>query len=316
MRWGWREIAVAAAVVLSAAVPTTLAVFAINLANSDQMAVELEQNGKATAYANRANINKESRCGPLAEKARADCEAQEDEAVSQAQHDEYDLAAQKATAIWTRYMGAAAILGTAFGIFGIVLVLLTFWENKRAADAAHDANRPWVEGEPPKNVQMELTAEGIKLEADVGLVNHGNSPATHVLVQARLALKPTSDTTSKTIPISRIEAALDEWEAKHSHRGKIVYPNKPETGIFIANLPIAQIRAEEGDPPRNCHYLLAVGISYRFGDKRGRTVRAYVLMNATGHGIIAAPYTIGKNVVGKVGGNQISLADTLEGYAT
>lgn len=46
--------------------------------------------------------------------------------------------------VWTRHRGLAAIGGTAFGVIGIFLVLSTIRENKRAADAAHDANRPRI----------------------------------------------------------------------------------------------------------------------------------------------------------------------------
>jgi hypothetical protein len=192
MRWGWRKFAIAAAVFLSAAVPTTLAIFAINLANGAQITAELEENANATTYANRADVNKESRCSPLPAEARADCEAKEDESARQAEHDEHDLAAQRATAIWTRYMGAAAILGTAFGIFGIALVLLTFWENRRAAEAAISANKIALDTSR-RELRAYVVVTGIALTGfeagkapafDIELINSGQTPALRLHIIA------------------------------------------------------------------------------------------------------------------------------------
>lgn len=296
----------------------TLAIFAINRANDEQTSLELERSGNANSYAHSANVNKEIRCGPLSEQARTDCEAKEDDAARQAEYDERDLLAQQATAIWTRYMGAAAILGTAFGILGIVLVLATFWENKRAADAAHDANRPWIEGETPTEVDMELTSDGVKLSADVGLLNHGDSPAINVLAQARLVairnIKQQGENAS-TISRSRIEAALDEWERKHGPRGKTIYPTRPDKTVVVAELPIDEIRKAEGVPPEECIYLLAIGITYRFGGRKGRTVKAYLLRIRDHPSLLKAPYTIAQNLTQIVGDAHIILDDTHEGYA-
>lgn len=315
----WRRIAAIVVWASLAAIAVTSigsAAWMILSANGREASYKQYAKDSANTDAERSRVNVESGCGPLSAQTRAKCEAEEYYSAHQAQHDDADLEAQRTTAVWTSYLGIAGIIGTAFGLLGVVLVLLTFRENKRAADAAHDANRPWAEGEKPNDISMSLTDEGIKLSAYVTVVNHGNSPALHVLAQGRLAVKNMADDTTPSITLSGIDAALFDWEKQHRARGMIAFPNKPIRLIIQCELPIEKIRAAEGAPPNDCFYLLTIGISYRFGEALCRTFNAYVLMTPEGRTIFGAPYAVPKNTEYRVLDSQIKLADSLEGYAT
>lgn len=93
-----------------------------------------------------------------------------------------DLIAQQKSALWTMIMGIAALIGMAFSVVGIVLVWTTFRETRRAADAGHDANRPWVDIVPSVLAGSAFTWDdrGCSAPISVYMRNFGNSPATDV----------------------------------------------------------------------------------------------------------------------------------------
>jgi ElaB/YqjD/DUF883 family membrane-anchored ribosome-binding protein len=96
---------------------------------------------RAEHYRERAHVARE-RCGrivPASEKA--DCVREERDAARQGEREAYDLQAQLVTSAWTRAMGIAAIIGMAVGIVGVGLVLITFRETRKAAEAAREANK-------------------------------------------------------------------------------------------------------------------------------------------------------------------------------
>lgn len=135
---GDRGIFLAIGIVFAAVIGLGGSTILLSLATQEEASVNKEFQAKASAYANRAKVGIERRCRALPPQSHFQCVREENQAARDGRHNESDLKAQRLTAIWTRYMGIAAIAGTGFGIIGIALILATFRENKRAADTAQN----------------------------------------------------------------------------------------------------------------------------------------------------------------------------------
>lgn len=86
-------------------------------------------------------------CLPLAGPNQAHCTRQIDAANRENEREERDLEAQRTTAIWTSYMGAAALVGMAASLVGVGLVFFTFRETREAAEAARKTHQAFVDVE-------------------------------------------------------------------------------------------------------------------------------------------------------------------------
>ena len=124
-------------------------------------------------------------------------------------------------AIWTRYMGAAAIIGTAFGLFGVALLLLTFMEQRRTSRAEL---RAYVF--PDRVTISDGTGKGLRDElirvpsVEVVLKNYGNARLARYAIPADLLwswLNPeTIRPTTRTWPSSTGQPSLPPG-AEHTH---------------------------------------------------------------------------------------------------
>jgi hypothetical protein len=188
----WRRvkaILVWAALVIIAAVSVGSAAWMIYEANSSEIAYKQFAHNGAKADAERANKYIKGKCGPLAPPDRAKCEAEEYYAAHQAQHDDRDLEAQRTTAVWTRYLGIAGIVGTAFGLLGVALVLFTFREQRKTSRAEL---RPYIFAE--RVTIYDGTQLGLRDDThlipyvEVVLKNSGNTPARNVRHSGGLTL--------------------------------------------------------------------------------------------------------------------------------
>jgi hypothetical protein len=162
-----------AALAIITAVSVGTAAWMIFDANRSEVAYKQFAKKAADAAAKRSNEDKERSCTPLAAPARAKCEADIDYAAHQAEHDDRDLEAQRTTAIWTRYLGIAGIIGTAFGLLGVALVLFTFREQRKTSRAELRAyiSVTLLEMEPQPD-------DG--LIAHIKIMNGGKTPAYKV----------------------------------------------------------------------------------------------------------------------------------------
>jgi hypothetical protein len=127
----------------------------------------------ANADAKRAREYEERNCRPLSPPARDKCVNEQEYAAHQAEHDDRDLEAQRTTAVWTHYLGVAGIVGTAFGLLGVALVLFTFREQRKTSRAQL---RAYV---GVRIIDLERKP-GNKLIANLKLINSGQTPAYHV----------------------------------------------------------------------------------------------------------------------------------------
>jgi hypothetical protein len=124
-RWGKFFAFGLAAVALAAVVGALLL---ITSTHRNHVSIAQQAEARANAYTDQARIAVEGGCRRLSVEGRPDCINQAYEAAREGQRKEYDLEAQLVTSAWTRAMGIAAIYGTAFGVIGVGLVWLTFWE--------------------------------------------------------------------------------------------------------------------------------------------------------------------------------------------
>lgn len=155
-------------------------------------------------------------------------------AAEERQRNRDDLVAQQVTATWTKRMGVAAIGALFLSILGVGLIYTTFKETQRAANAAHDANRPWVDlillPEAPS-----INDARVSIEFTVRLQNIGKSPALDVV------LEMTSDTPQGQLegiaprrdlskPIEHRQGTLLP-QRKYYVREWMLFPWGPETDI-------------------------------------------------------------------------------------
>tara|TARA_R110002124_G_scaffold286384_1_gene467156 strand:+ start:830 stop:1795 length:966 start_codon:yes stop_codon:yes gene_type:complete len=152
-------------------------------------------------------------------------------------------------------------------------------EARRAADAAHEANRPWVEVTTPVGVLFNVGLElGGHVDLIAHLTNHGNSPATNVFAAAALgAVRDEAQPSGHDTRLA-VEAALDRIDALDPPFGMTVFPKNSEGQEADADFDSSLMAALlEQDARGVIHWVVAVGATYKFGKKRCRTVRVYAL---------------------------------------
>lgn len=147
---GYRGAIYAIGLIVLALLSGGTAYWLISEANQLQRIYQQEAKAEADRYTSNADIAAESRCLSLPPQAQRQCQAEESDATRQGRRDEYDLEAQRTMAVWTRYMGIAAIIGMAVGIFGVGLIFVTFRETRRAATSAQKTHDAFVAVERPR----------------------------------------------------------------------------------------------------------------------------------------------------------------------
>lgn len=151
----------------------------------------------------------------------AECESQARNAAQQQQREEHDLSAQNRMALWTKWMGIAALVGMTVGIVGVVLLWSTFRATQnaalataesarhaaRAAKAAVDQHRAWLKVTDLSVVAIKFAKaeeragkpEYIAAEVKVRIENVGATPATHVHWEPCIW------------PYAALDANIDNW---------------------------------------------------------------------------------------------------------
>ncbi|UUL82233.1 hypothetical protein [Sphingomonas qomolangmaensis] len=106
-----------------------------------QSAYEQEAQRNATDYAKNAADKIRQSCFSISLIEEADCirKALPEYNVETAKqrHDAADLVAQQRSALWTSIMGIAALIGMALSALGVALVWITFREQRRITNLAH-----------------------------------------------------------------------------------------------------------------------------------------------------------------------------------
>jgi hypothetical protein len=191
------------------------------------------------------------------------------------QRDYDDLVAQKTSALWTMLTGIGALAGLAMSLIGVWLVYTTFRETKRGADAAHDANRPWIKLEVATEGLLTLNKEGAQLELTLKLTNLGNSPALHV--NAFAVIHATRGSAPAIIfhgaRKKAEDALLQRTGSLHDIDGITVFPSESSNENLTCQIDWSEAPGVTDD--RSALINLGVGVIYHFGANSGRTVMSY-----------------------------------------
>jgi hypothetical protein len=281
----------------------------ISEATESQTLIEQEAAQKAAAYAYRARIRIERDCVRLSSAEKHECVHEAAEAARKGAHDERNLEAQLVTSVWTHYMGLAAIGGTAFGIIGIFLVLGTFRENKRVADAAHDANRPWIEVSA-KVKDIWAGHNGASADIDIKMVNRGNSPATDVSLLVEMMPFPAGQLADTGPILGKMNERLRNMDSRRPHSGAAIFPDSEETDVLIAEVGAEVVAVASDNGTGALRYLVAVGTSYMFGEKHCHTVKCYDICVSEQVDYVTA------GVFHRVRFKEDEVTDTYRGFAT
>jgi hypothetical protein len=153
-------------------------------------------------------------------------------------------------------------------------------EARRAADAAHDANRPWLELmlNGHEDFSQDLSDWGAAFEVHVATANRGNSPATNVFLVATLTANRlgTDNPIDVWKAIREAEDLLDE--VKGQDYGFTAFPGEHPAQPVMSIMEAEPLRELRDYPGNEITFLLAVGARYTFGgDREGRTIVGYYL---------------------------------------
>lgn len=305
---GNRSLRVTLGLVVAAVFGVTVGGYLYVDASRLESQYQRQTNDKANHYRERAHVRVERRCHLVPPESRRQCVYEEYNAAEQAEHDQNDLQAQLVTSAWTRAMGIAAIIGMMVGIGGIGLVFTTFRETKRSADAAHEANRPWVEA-IPEDLAFAWGKDGGELTLMAKMVNHGNSPATNVVIRVWLAVVPRAQYDCPTPIADLLTMALEIVEIRKDRGGKALFPGGPDLQKRVAMVSPEDIAAARGTEKGPMRFLFAIGVTYCFGGRNGRTVKTYTLTMREG-------IDWDRPASNVVKGDKLRLTDRFKGYAT
>lgn len=184
------------------------------------------------------------------------------------------LYAQKDQVSWAKYMFFATFGSIVLSVIGFLLLWRTLHHTRRSADAAHDANKPWIEAVVTEKLAFRFHPKLTRIELMISLRNRGNSPATGVMARAILVAVPEDYHSEQNVAIARLEEMMDHWDSSQPDRGMAIFPGvEMEPKLYGSNIkPL-----EEVGHGKKARFWLAVGVRYKFGDRGCRTVYAYML---------------------------------------
>lgn len=181
------------------------------------------------------------------------------------------------TALKLGYIGFwVAFFGGLIGIVGTAYLVKTFRENRRAANAAHDANRPWLEIKVGPESRISLDGDEATLDCEVTLINRGNSPATCVHVWAQMyGQRAEAGGLIVGFATSQMDVYLGFFSGiLGKDSGQIVFPSTESTKeVYRPHLRWDEVR--RGRESGSIYVSLAVGVAYQFPGGEGRTIVSF-----------------------------------------
>lgn len=168
---------------------------------------QVEATKSSNQAADRGRIQMQRECAPLATPAKEKCENEIGDTYRAYRHDTRDLEAQRTSAIWTAFMGAAALLGMAVSIIGVILVYITFNATRQAnviaRESAEEQVRAWLTIKAEPEGFQVLKGKGPKFAAKVKIENVGHSPALAISYWMSMAFGEN--------PKEHLDAAVKEY---------------------------------------------------------------------------------------------------------
>lgn len=185
---------------------------------------------------------------------------------------------------WAVYIGgmgiALAAITMAAAIAAALFAKKAAYENKRSADAAHGANRPWLDVDLKSHgVSVSYDRKGYSLQIELTPINSGNSPAIDVrehaecLLYSNIREKCDADTFDMGYRDQAIQKCSNEVSAKiriEGGTGPTVFPSRLEPLYIETFVPWD---FEKGYPWPIA--WLIVCLRYRFPEGIGETVKVF-----------------------------------------
>lgn len=165
---------------------------------------EREANNHRTEFAEYTSEKVAEACIEIPNLERIKCVDQAFEAKRDYEATQYDLEAQRKSALWAYIMGAAAVIGMALSAVGIWLVKTTFDETRRSneiASATADGQlRPYLAIDTILPEKPTLETDTIQIV----FKNFGQTPAQNIHKEMGIAFVPVG-LDSWPIPIAKID---------------------------------------------------------------------------------------------------------------
>lgn len=185
---------------------------------------------------------------------------------------------------WSVYIGGMGIALAAITMVAAIAAALfakkAAYENKRSADAAHGANRPWLDVDLKLHgVCVSYDRKGYSLQIELIPLNSGNSPAVNVrehvecLFYDSIPKKPDADIFDLSNRDEALQKCSDEISSKinvEGGAGPTVFPSREEPLYIETFVPWD---FEKGYP-KDIAWLIAY-LSYQFPDGSGETVKVF-----------------------------------------
>ena len=214
---------------------------------------------------------------------------------------------------WTRIMGVAAAIGIFLGGISIWLIFTTFREAKRAADAAHDANRPWLEIEISGTPNMVVNNGAVEIYFEATIHNRGRSPATNVIVTAAIAVESASNFGRvSSLAANLAKKRLDEMYIIALMEGGAVFPTSMATEDYAVEATREYVASQRRGID-DFRITLAVAVTYKFSGKECRTIASYWVLPKHPRSDGSETFTINSKTIGF---QDIKLMDNLNSEAT
>jgi hypothetical protein len=151
-------------------------------------------------YTNNTYSPERQRCFRLAAGLQHDCVTKARNEATAYNREQQDLVAQRVTALWTKLMGGAAIVGMVLSAFGVFLVWTTFNATRQSNVIAREI------GEAQVRAYLASTGGSIKVgievvTATIQIKNNGQSPARKTTASCTLVVSDYIGLDEKGIPV-------------------------------------------------------------------------------------------------------------------
>lgn len=203
-----------------------------------------------------------------------------------------------------------AMLGGLIGIVGTIFLVRTFRENRRSADAAHDANRPWIDIVIVGKPHLKIRDGEASVKVTIKLLNRGKSPATNVMAITQLAGVPIIGPIHDDAPIRKLEKLFDDWTVHDRTMGITAFPTSETKQVHVSHFSDDEWEELSGGEPGPMVFYLGIGVRYRFGERRAKTLYGYTLIDLDSLELAFPPDNA------SVTGKRLRVDDNYRGYAT
>jgi hypothetical protein len=217
---------------------------------------------------------------------------------------------QARIAAWGMGVGIVTLIAA---VFAAAFAASASHHTRRGADAAHDANRPWLEVEIAGQGPLISANGDLSMRIELLLTNHGRSPATNVLPEVVVVAQKGQYATIVGWAIRAIRDKFLMSSVLGRETGYTIFPGGDRNFPLRAEITLGEL-VKQAHGADAAYLSRAVGARYRFGDKFGETAVAFDMVpkRVPIYGTDDKRIPIGADK----GPPSITLEDDSTGYAT